>query len=549
MLPPKVTVTIPHVRERRYVRPGEGAVAPAAPPASPPDPFAKPGSATTRQRVYVGRPAAEAPAPAAAPVPAPAPVANVVPVQPPPAWVPAISAAPVPAPATLPPEPVEIPVSAYSPDEARVLGTPRGLVPFAALEGLRATLPPTPPLAEVEALLAEGGEGDEPEPEPRPTLPATPGPDPMLDEVIEGLRTRIQQLKAARRGPASSPGEIAAPPTHATARLVRAPQPEPSFGRLLLSTFLVLFVAAGFGFGGHQLRLFMAGSAPASLPPRAEAPKTPTEAKAVPTWQETDLARLDSILSAERSRSKEEMGRLIGQLSAERPGLPGLEMLAARHSLLTRLSAETEVRLVRLIGEARPDERAQLVELHYLRARNFAAQRSLDNLRRARASLDEALKLDPRRADLHFERAELHRRLGSVAEALVDYERALTRTRAGWQPARARIEFRRRLLLVDADRAEEIGNDVYLAELGKPAPSGEWLLTAAAVSLHRGDLAAGAQWMLRARPAMRPDDYFAAIEDFFFRNLADKPPLKEVFPTAPERTAFLQRTLPFLADP
>lgn len=552
MLPPKVTVTIPQVRERRYVRPGEGGPS-APPPAGPPAEQIRPSTATSRQRIYVGKPGTEPPPPAA---PAPAPAAPVTPalagIRPVPTIpplgsaaaapsraLPSVAAAPAPA---LPAVPLEIPVSAYSSEEARVLGTPRGLIAFAALEGLK------PALAASPATPTEPEEDEAEEAsEAAPMVAAAAAPDPMLDEVIEGLRTRIQELKSARRGPASAPGEIAAPPTHSTVGLTRAPRPSRSLGTLLAATFLVVFVAAGFGLGGAQVRrLFGADESPTPAKPPERRPEV--TAPVTVNWQETDLARLDSILSAERARSREEMGRLIGHLQAERPGLPGLETLVVRQAMLSgnRLAAETEVRLVRLLKEANPKHHASLAELHYLRARSFGGQRRLET---ARTSLSEAMAADPSRPELYFERAEVNRRMGRVREALADYDRALSRTRPGWQPARLQVEFRRRLALIELGRAEEIGSERYLAELAKPQPAGEWLLTAAAVSLFREEHADGARWMQRARAQMPLDAYLASIEDYFFRNQASRLELKDVFPSAADRAAFLQRAMPFLADP
>lgn len=539
MLPPKVTVTIPAIRERRYVRREEGPSTPGAAPDPNLSPATKvPGSATSRQRIYVGKPGLEpvpapAPAPAAAPAPAPAPAPALPPS------IPVIVQVPMPA-----PEAGEIEVSAYTPDEARVLGTPRGLLPFTALVGLRpAGSTQTQPDEREELLAAEEVEEDPPE----------PAADPLLDEVIEGLRNRISDLKAARRGPPSQPGEIAAPPTHSTAHLMRAPR-EKSSAAVFVGMVLVALVGGCFGFGGQYFRQLIEKESGSDKPPVAAVtePTTPapapsaTPAPAQSNWQESDLQRLDAILSAERALSLEEMGRLIGQLQADRPGLPGLEMLAARHSLLSRRFAEAEVRLSRLLTETGPRDAELSAELAYLRARNYAAQRKLLE---ARNCLDESIRRDPRRAEAHFEHGELNRRMGRMNEALADYDRALARAQSGRTPSRSMMEFRRRLALVESDRESEMGSAVYMAELSKPVPTGEWVLTAAAVSLHRGDFAVGAQWMQRARSVMRPNDYLAAVEDYFFRNHASRPELKDAFPSASERSAFILRTLPFLADP
>ncbi len=555
MLPPKVTVTIPAIRERRYVRKEDGP-APAPPPGPPPQGLNRPATtATARQRIYIGKPGAEGASPATAPVPA-----SIAPVAPAPPLPAAVAQ-----PEALPPSvPVlmgageEIRVSAYTEEEARVLGTPRGLLPFSALEGL------APETLTPEAEAAEGEEESSREvaellrQPPAAATTAEADPDPVLDEVIEGLRGRIADLRAARSGGASEPGTFAAPPANPAASLWR-PERRPKskvFG--LLGFVLLILVTAAFGFGGlhfHKLMDNSAAPAPApDSPPPAEGAAKPAPAavaatpgrSAGPLWQEADLPRLDAILSAERALSIEEMGRLLGQLQSERPGYPGLEMLAARQAQLARRWAEAEVRLSRLSTENAEIDNELTAELAFLRARNYAAQRKLLE---ARNCLDEAIRRDPRRPEFHYEQAELNRRMGRVGDAMAGFDRALARSASGRVPSRTTIDFRRRLMLVETGREAEIGSETYLEELNKANPSGEWVLTAAAVSLHRGQFAAGAQWMQRARGLMQPNAYLAAIEDYFFRAHAGRPELKDCFPTAAERAQFILKSLPFLADP
>lgn len=572
MLPPKVTVTIPAIRERRYVRKEDGpAPAPAAPPPGPPG-QRPPSGATSRQRIYVGKPGTEPPPPAAAPVPAPTPTIQPIPAIPlPPSVARAAAAAPALAPVAPPAPPLEpapapvaelphsVPVfvgaeqeiapSAYSPDEIRVLGIPRGLLPFSALEGLQlepATSQDGESSAAEDALEEAAAAVAGPGPEPQP--------DPMLDEVIEGLKKRIAELRAARSGSVPGQNVIAPPAASPAASLWRATRPKkaPVFG--LKGFLLLLLVAGGAAFGGLEVRKWMypEETAPAPVPTVRPALPSPTPVAGVPTvpakplWTENDIRRLDAILSAERALSLEEMGRLLTQLQTERPGLPGLELVGARHAQLLRRFADAEVRLSRLAAEVGDSDPELTAELAFLRARNYASQRKLLE---ARNCLDEVLRRDPRRPEAHYEQAELNRRMGRVGEALVGFDRALARAGSGRVPSRAMIDFRRRLMLVESGREAEIGTETYLAELGKTNPAGEWALTAAAVSLHRGQFAAGAQWMLRARALMQPHAYLAAIEDYFFRAHAGRTELKDCFPTVAERSAFLLKSTPFLADP
>ena len=111
------------------------------------------------------------------------------------------------------------------------------------------------------------------------------------------------------------------------------------------------------------------------------------------------------------------------------------------------------------------------------------------------------------------------------------------------------MAFRRRLLLIEGGRESEIDASAYQNALARPAPLGDWLLTAAAVALQHHDLAEAARWLKRARAAMPPQEYLERIDDYFFRVHAGRPELNGLFPTNAERSQFLADARPVLVDP
>lgn len=263
---------------------------------------------------------------------------------------------------------------------------------------------------------------------------------------------------------------------------------------------------------------------------------------AIQGWTPADRDKLAAILAAENSVRPGEMRELARDLIANRPGLTGAALLKARASIAARWHAEAEVTLER----ARSTGEADASEIAFLRASNFGLQRKLDEMR---ICIDDAIAADPVRAEFHFARAEIDRRLGRADDSLAAYARALERARPGRSPSAGSIAFRRRLLLIEGGRESEVDAGADQTELAKPTPSGDWLITAAAVALQRRDPAGAAQWLQRARAAMPSREYLERIDDYFFRVHAGRPELKGLFPTTAERAQIVADTRPVLVDP
>ena len=258
-------------------------------------------------------------------------------------------------------------------------------------------------------------------------------------------------------------------------------------------------------------------------------------------WSPADRKKLDAILAAESLAQPRAMHEQLDRLRAIRPRLAGLPLLEARASAMHSF-ADADTSLTRATQEPGAD----LVAISYARAEIYGVQRQLNEMHRC---LGEAIALDPTRAEFHFQRAEVDRRLGRTEDALEGFDRALALAKTGFAPDRAEIEFRRRLLLIERGRETEIDAQAYQAAFAQPAPPADWLLTAAALALHRKDSEAGARWLRAARATMPWAEYLERIDDYFFRNHADEPGMKDLFPTRPERSAFHAATPRILQDP
>ncbi len=405
--------------------------------------------------------------------------------------------------------------SAYTPEQIARLGVPRGLLPYVPPEAALAE-PAAAPLAAIES--------------PESSALAAAAPTAVAPNLGLGPRTRFRFQAHEATSPTSPPSNLVSDPfSTRRAGAVRKLPTISAFARWLsLGSVAIAATAAGF---------FLARP----IPTEEEAGDTAQRISGNRTWTPVDRVRLEAALAAGLSGPRDATD-LLARLQAMRPHLGGVPVLQARAAAAKGSFVDADVHLTRAAEEPQTD----LAQIAFARAANFAAQRKFDDMRH---SLNDAIALDPTRAEFYFQRAEVDRRQGRAQEALEDYDRALLLARSGLRPSRETIAFRRRLLLIERGREAELDTKAYQAAFAQPSPPADWILTAAAVALQRNDLESGARWLRSARAAMPWPDYVERIDDFFFRNHLNAPGLKELFPTQAERARFHALAPPILQDP
>ncbi len=417
--------------------------------------------------------------------------------------------------------PALVRASAYTPEQIARLGVPRGLVRFvprveATPQAAVAGRDPSP-AAEIEAATRRAAVAES---------PATSTPNMGL-----GPRARFRFQAHDATVPTAPPSNLTSDPFFTRRAGAVRKLPKVSGLARWLSLGLVAIAAGAAGF-------FLARPISSEDEGGDAAARRSSDSR---TWSPVDHRQLEAILAAESRRQTNETAALLNRLHATRPHLAGLPLLEAR-AAAPRSFADVESHLARAAEEPQAD----LAKVAFARAANYAAQRNLDAMRRY---LDEAIALDPTRAEFHFQRAEVGRRQGWTQEALDDYDRALLLARSGLNPSRELIAFRRRLLLIERGREAELDAKAYQAAFAQPSPPADWILTAAAVALQRQDPETGARWLRSARAVMPWREYVERIDDFFFRNHIDEPGLKDLFPTDAERALFHASAPPVLRDP
>lgn len=275
-------------------------------------------------------------------------------------------------------------------------------------------------------------------------------------------------------------------------------------------------------------------------------PPPPAEVAAVPpppppaVWRAPTMDVLDRALAADQAGELKTAIKLVTELAAKEPNLPGLARYLAVLEVREGNFVTAENGLLALENAGR-----ELPQAWYLRALNAARQRHFDD---AYKMLLSSLVLDPLPADTYYQMAEVLRRQGKLTDAVIVSRQALLRVHPGYGISRPTIALKLRLAQIEGGQAAEV--EAALAEAIKVPPAApEWMFTAAALGLQRGDHAAAAEWLGKARAIMPPDEFSAWVDDYFFRQQTATPELVAFRLAEDERRHRRATSWEFFIDP
>ena len=265
-------------------------------------------------------------------------------------------------------------------------------------------------------------------------------------------------------------------------------------------------------------------------------------------WQPGYTDRLAKALAADHAGDLTTALRLIDELSKDLPSSPALA--AYRETLNTRLGSffDAEASLVRwLDSNTAPDVSATI---NAARGFNFVRKRQFDSAPDCFAAVALADPFDATNL-LHW--GETLRRNGNLEEAVAKFQDALSRLPVTTAPSveaqREYIAYEQRLTQIEEGRQAELQPELD-QYLGAPAPSGYWLMTAAAVALEKRDMPGAADALKKAQVVFPPDQFRTLLADYFFHSFASRPELK-VFPmtSTPEQLQARQLSMDYFIDP
>lgn len=169
------------------------------------------------------------------------------------------------------------------------------------------------------------------------------------------------------------------------------------------------------------------------------------------------------------------------------------------------------------------DANEEVSECYLLRAGRLARTGKLEGVLR---DYEAAAAAAPFESKPFFFWGESLRRLGRPQAALVRLGEAVARATDADMADFYR--FKQRLALVEMDRAAEFADELK-AKLALPAAPPDWVLTAAAVELRKGDFPAAGRFLDRAAASLSAEQLESRLRDYFFFGFARESTLARFF--------------------
>jgi len=270
-------------------------------------------------------------------------------------------------------------------------------------------------------------------------------------------------------------------------------------GKFFLTLVVLAFLAAGAWWWLQQR--------PAPAPASEAAP----EASPAPTPDPAAVQALGEGLDLQLGREPEKALEKFSEALAQDENLKGVRYQMA----VAAYQAGDNARAAELARECIANKEA-VADAHILLG--TMAARDGDHATAAQ-EFAAAVEAEPANAMAYYNWSESLRSDGQPAEALEKLAQAMSRN-----PGEPLYALKQRLARIEAnDGLDELVTETQ-AQVQLDPPAGDWLLTAAAIDLSRGESASAAQMLEGARQNMQPILFVGILqEDPFFREYKNDP--------------------------
>ncbi len=230
------------------------------------------------------------------------------------------------------------------------------------------------------------------------------------------------------------------------------------------------------------------------------------------------LAKIDEALAAESAGDTRRANELLQSVKDGGAQVRGLDY----HLALLNFSNGELARVLPQLNQsiAKGEEVAACYNL-----RGTLANRQ-GGVNRGIADLELASKIDPFNARYAFFLGEALRRRGQPQAALVALRQAYHRLR---EPALEGMYLLKiRLAELELGQAADFSAELAVRLAATPPPL-DWVLTAAAVELHRGNMPAAAEYLEKAHNLVPERELLMRLRDFYFYGFSDRKELEKYF--------------------
>lgn len=352
-------------------------------------------------------------------------------------------------------------------------------------------------------------------PESSRTAPASSGAALVARSGSEGEASANPPGSGQDAGIGDAPGRPAPPEPTAEDRRRRSKERPPKSPAVVLSIqFLVFGFIVGSFFLGRATVSRQSGSAKLD-----SGTNTTVSDQGVPVTLPAGLAAKIDLANAEEKSGNFAHARVLLE-EVQRAG-GHVEGLDYHLALLAYESGDAPRALILLnTVTTQPGEAADAYNLRGIMMEHAAG------LGKGLPDLERAAQFEPFNARHAYYVGEVFRRMGKPQAALDYLTQALHRLR---EPSLQGIyEAKLRLAQLEAGQEQAFSGELA-SQLTLDPPSVDWLFTAAAVELHRGNAAAAAGYLDKARAATSREDMASHLRDYYFSSFANDRELTRFF--------------------
>lgn len=270
---------------------------------------------------------------------------------------------------------------------------------------------------------------------------------------------------------------------------------------------LIVFLAAAV--------LLLAGCKDAPTPPREIASPAPAISEEGKPKNQEALERLARALQEQNTGRYEEAYASYHEALKLDPDLRGVECQLGIASFQTGDHEKARRHLNRSIEEGE-----EIVASRLLLGVMLAKEK---NYAEAEEEFLEVLELAPAEAQAHYNLGEMFREQGRFEEAILRHRQAVLTN-----PQEPLFAFKLRLTRIQAGEMQAVETETR-EQLLLATPTGDWLMTAAAVNLKRAEWKEAAKMLAYAAGAMQPQMFFAMLQDPIFTAHAGRPELQPFY--------------------